>query len=66
MTLILAIAGKNKNRKNFFRAVLVVYIIALIISLVIGIVLVFTFPDRIEGVYDAFLDLVIDLQDLFG
>ena len=65
MTLILSIAGKNKNRKNFFRAVLVVYIIALIISLVTTLVLVFTFPDRIEGVYDAFLDLIIDLQDLF-
>ncbi len=60
-TIILSIIGKNKNRKNFFRAILVYYIIALILMLALGVVLVFIIPDTMADIYYAFEDILVDL-----
>ena len=61
-TIILSIIGKNKNRKNFFRAILVYYVIALIILLAASVVLIFIIPDTMADIYYALEDIAGDLM----
>lgn len=58
ITLIMSFVGKNKNRKNLFRAILVYYIIGLIIALAVGVVLVFVLPDLMADIYYSFEDII--------
>jgi len=58
ITLVMSFVGKNKNRKNLFRAILVYYIIGLIIALAVGVVLVFVLPDLMADIYYSFEDII--------
>ncbi|MCR5528509.1 MAG: hypothetical protein K6F49_04730 [Saccharofermentans sp.] len=53
-TVIMSLIPKNKNIKNFMRAILVYFIIGIILSLVGLIVMVFVNGSSLDGIIDAF------------
>ena len=53
-TIFMSVAPKNKNIKNFMRAILVYFIIALILLLVGLVVMIFVNGSSVEGIIDAF------------
>ena len=53
-TLILSIAGRNRNVKNFERAILAYYLIAIIVILIALIVIRLAFPAAIPNTISAF------------
>lgn len=61
LTIFLSFTGKNKNRKNFMKAIFVWHVIGIILALIAGLVLTFVFPDSMATLFDAFSDLIIDL-----
>ena len=61
--LILSAVPRNRNLKNFTRAILVFYLIAIIIALITGIVIMFLMPDPVRG---DFLGGVTKIAQSFG
>ena len=59
-TLILAIAGRNRNVKNFEKAILAYYIIGLIICLIAIIVIGVALPPEIRD------NIILSMQKIFG
>ena len=59
-TLLLAIAGRNRNVKNFEKAILAYYIIALILCLIAIIVIGVALPAEIRE------NIIFSLQRIFG
>lgn len=62
-TIITSIFPKNRNIKNFERAILILFIIELILTLIALIVAVFVNGSSIDGIIDAFL---LFFDELFG
>ena len=60
VTLILAIAGRNRNVKNFEKAILAYYIIALVICLIAIIVIGVALPADIRN------NILMSLEKIFG
>lgn len=60
-SIILSFTGKNRNRKNFMKAIFVWYIIGIILALVAALVVTFAFPDAMTMIFDGVADLLIDL-----
>ena len=53
-TIFMSIAPKNKNIKNFMRAILVYFVIGIILSLIGLVIMVFVNGSSVEGIIDAF------------
>ncbi|MCR5385064.1 MAG: hypothetical protein K6E72_10585 [Saccharofermentans sp.] len=60
VTLLLAIAGRNRNVKNFEKAILAYYIIGLIICLIAIIVIGVALPPEIRD------NIILSMQKIFG
>ncbi len=60
-TVAMSIVPKNKNIKNFMRAILVYFIIGLILSLIALIVMVFVNGSSVEGIIQAFSYFIEEL-----
>lgn len=60
-SIILSFSGRNKNRKNFMKAIFVWYIIGIILALIAALVITFAFPDSMSTIIDGVADLLIDL-----
>ena len=65
-TIITSIAPRNKNVKNFERAILVYYIISIILLLIAGIVGIILNPDLADDVATAFVYFGEDMLSAFG
>ena len=62
-TIITSIFPKNRNIKNFERAILILFVIELILALIAMIVIIFVNGSSIDGILDAF---VMFFDELFG
>ena len=58
--LILSAVPRNRNLKNFTRAILVFYLIAIIIALIAGIVIMFLMPDPVRGDFLGGVSKIVD------
>ena len=64
-TIITSIAPRNKNVKNFERAILVYYIITIILALIGGLVATFINPHAVSNIVEAFSYFFEDLASAF-
>lgn len=61
MTIVFSVVGRNKNRKNFMKAIFVWYIIGIILALIAALVLTFVFPDSMSEIFYSASDILINL-----